>query len=143
LGGDRLLLGEERQRREGEPYLDLKLENADRINDIPVFSPGQIVKGKLKIENIDMRRTRKAKIQLYGVEFPKWGRGRQTSGIVKKEISLVGYDSNDMIPFEMEVPHDAKRSYSGRFSEYYWILESKVDVSGKSDLRANRIICVT
>jgi hypothetical protein len=50
--------------------------------------------------------------------------------IVKKEISLVGYGSSDiMIPFEIEVPHDAKRSYSGRFSEYYWILETSVDVS--------------
>jgi hypothetical protein len=48
-----------------------------------------------------------------------------------------------MIPFEMEIPHDAKGSYSGRFSEYYWILETKVDNRGKSDVRASRIISVT
>jgi hypothetical protein len=144
FGGDRLLLGEQQQGKEGKPHLDLKLENSDSIDDIPVFSPGQMVRGESKIENIDMRRTREVIIQLYGVEFPKWGRGRQTSEVVKKEISLVGYKPNNiMISFEMEIPHNAKRSYSGRFSEYYWILETKVDISGKSDIHANRILCVT
>jgi hypothetical protein len=51
-------------------------------------------------------------IQLYGVEFPKWGRGRQTSKIIKKEISLVGYEPNNITISEMEILPDAKGSYS-------------------------------
>jgi hypothetical protein len=136
-------LGEEQQKKEGKPYLDLELQNTDSVNDIPVYSPGQMVRGKLKAENIDMRRARAAIIQLYGVEFPKWGRGRQTSKIIKKGISLVGYEPNNItISFEMEILPDTKGSYSGRFSEYYWILETKVGISGKSDIHAKRIICV-
>jgi hypothetical protein len=42
----------------------------------------------------------------------------------------------------MEIPQNAKRSYSGRFSEYYWALDTKVDISGRSDINDNRIIQV-
>ena len=43
------------------------------INDVPKFSPGQMLNGKLKSENVDKKRINNAIIQLYGVEYPKWG----------------------------------------------------------------------
>jgi hypothetical protein len=62
---------------------------------------------------------------------------------IKKEIRYdEGVKNNDTITFEVEVPRNTKRSYLGKFSEYYWILETKIDISGGSDIHANRIIQV-
>jgi hypothetical protein len=144
FGGDRFFLGEKQEKKEGKPYLGLELEMTNSISDMPKYSPSQIIKGKLKIENTEMERIKKAIIQLYGVEYPKWGRTRTISESIKKEIKYSeGKNKNDTITFEAEIPQSAKRSYSGKFSEYYWILETKVDISGRSDIHANRIIHVT
>jgi hypothetical protein len=35
-----------------------------------------------------------------------------------------------------------RRSYNAKYSEYYWILETKIDISGGYDIHANRIIQV-
>ena len=67
---------------------------------------------------------------------------------IKKNPSMqkkIKYDEDgkdNTIAFEMEIPQNAQRSYSGKFSEYYWSLETKVDISGGYDIHANRIIQV-
>ena len=58
--GDRSYLGKEQEKKEGEPYLGLELEMTNGISDVPKFSPGQIIKGRLKIENTDLTRVKKA-----------------------------------------------------------------------------------
>ena len=52
-------LGEEQEKREGKPYLDLGLEITNSSNDIPRFPPGGIIRGKLKAENCDMKKKKK------------------------------------------------------------------------------------
>jgi hypothetical protein len=83
--GDRLYLGKEQEKKEGERYLGLELEMTNSTSDMPKFSTGQIIKGKLRIENTDLRRVRKATIQLYGVEYPKWGALEQRLKILRKK----------------------------------------------------------
>ena len=61
-------LGDEQEKREGKPYLDLGLEITNSSNDIPRFPPGGIIRGKLKAENCDMKKAKKAKIQLSSIE---------------------------------------------------------------------------
>jgi len=91
-----------------------------------------------------MKKVKKAIIQLSGVEHPRWGRiGSIMLENIKKEIKYDEEDNKDsIITFEIQIPQNAKRSYSGKYSEYYWILETKIDISGKPDIHANRIIQV-
>jgi len=138
--GDSLYLGKEKEKKGGQPFTRLELETKNDTNDIPKFSPGEIIQGRLIIENDGLRRVRKAIIQLFGVEYSKWRRSRIISETIKEEIR---YDRNkdmDTIVFGIQIPKKAKRSYSAKHSEYYWLLETHVDISGSPDIYAKRVI---
>jgi hypothetical protein len=44
---------------------------------------------------------------------------------------------------EMHIPKEIKRSYLGEYSEYYWLLEAKVDIPWSDDLYDRAIIQIT
>ena len=140
--GDRPYLGKEQEKKEGEPYLGLELEMTNGLSDMLKFSPGQIIKGILKIENTDLKRVKKAIIQLLGIEYPKCGRTRIISEIIKKEIKDDESKNKETIAFEIQIPQNAKRSYNAKHSEYYWLLDTQVDISGSPNIHAKRIIQV-
>jgi hypothetical protein len=48
----------------------------------------------------------------------------------------------DTIAFGIQIPKKAKRNYSAKHSEYYWLLETKVDLSDSPDIHAKRVIQV-
>ena len=140
--GDALYFGKEREKKESQPYLRLELETKNDRGPIPKFSPGEIIKGLLIIENGGLRRIKKTMIQLFGVEHTKWRRSRIICETIKEEIR---YDHNkdmDTIAFGIQIPKKAKRSYGAKHSEYYWLLETKVDLSDSPDIHAKRVIQV-
>ena len=140
--GDALYLGKEKEKKESQPYLSLELETKNETSDMPKFSQGEIIKGLLIVENGGIRRVKKGIIQLFGIEHSKWRRSRIISDTIKEEIS---YDQNkdmDTIAFGIQIPKKAKRSYSAKHSEYYWLLETKVDLSSSPDIHAKRVIQV-
>lgn len=140
--GDALYLGKEREKKGSQPYMRLELETKNDRSAIPKFSPGEIIKGLLIVENGGLRRVKKAIIQLFGIEHSKWRRSRIISETIKEEIR---YDQNkdmDTIAFGIQIPKKAKRSYSAKHSEYYWILETRVDLSNSPDIHAKKVIQV-
>lgn len=140
--GDNLYLGKEQEKKEGQPYLHLELETKNSTNDIPKFSPGEIIQGRLTIENIGLRRVKKAIIQLFGVEYSKWRRSRIISETIKEEIRYNRNKDMDTIAFGIQIPKKAKRSYNAKHSEYYWLLETQVDISGSPDIHTKGVIQV-
>jgi hypothetical protein len=110
FSGDRFFLGEEQKRKEGKPYLDLELEATTGTSDILKFSPGQTIRGRLKIDNADKKRITKAIIQLFGIEHPKWGRPRTASENIKKEIDYDESSMSNNIAFDVQIPDNARRS---------------------------------
>jgi hypothetical protein len=135
--GDDLYLGKEREKKESQPYMRLELERKD---DTPKFSSGEIIKGLLIIENGGL--IKKVIIQLFGIEHSKWRRSRIISETIKEEIR---YDQNkdmDTIAFGIQIPKKAKRSYNAKHSEYYWLLETIVDLSSSPNIHAKRVIQV-
>lgn len=140
--GDALYFGKEREKKGSQPYMRLELETKNDRGAIPKFSPGEIIKGLLIIENGGLRRIKKTMIQLFGVEHAKWRRSRIICETIKEEIR---YDHNkdmDTIAFGIQIPKKAKRSYGAKHSEYYWLLETKVDLSDSPDIHAKRVIQV-
>lgn len=59
----------------------------------------------------------------------------------KKNIELEneGHDYS-MIPFEYQIPDKVNQSYKGKYSEYFWGLEAKLNVAWASDITARTII---
>jgi hypothetical protein len=51
--GDRYYLDKEQEKVEGRPNLDMELETKDSKTELPKFSPGETIKGRLKMENIE------------------------------------------------------------------------------------------
>jgi hypothetical protein len=47
---------------------------------------------------------------------------------------------NNTIPFELEIPQGVNQSYTGKYSEFFWALEAKVNIAWSSDINARTII---
>jgi hypothetical protein len=140
--GDRYYLGKEQEKEEGQPLLNVILETKDSTEELPKFSPGEIMCGTLKMENIGQTRVSKAIIELHSIEYARWGRPRTVFDSIKKQVSYDHIKDKDTIAFEIQLPQNAKRSFNANHSEFYWLLESKLDVSGSSDIHVKKVIQV-
>ncbi len=87
------------------------------------------------------------KITLSGVEHA-FAQGLQRVSTIEKyekNIELdrnenVGNIDNNAIPFEFDIPQDVNQSYAGKYSEYFWGLEAKLNIAWSSDVNARTII---
>ena len=52
------------------------------------------------------------------------------------------WKENQPIPFELNVPQKAAKSYKGKYSEVIWEIKSKVDIPLKNDLNAVATIVI-
>jgi hypothetical protein len=50
-----------------------------------------------------------------------------------------GNNVNNTIPFEFEIPQRVNQSYRGKYSEYFWGLEAKVNIAWSSDINARTL----
>ena len=94
------------------------------------------------MENIEQTRVSKAIIELHSIEYARWGRPRTVFDSIKKQVTYNHIKDKGMIAFEIQLPQNAKRSFNANHSEFYWLLEAKVDIDAKRDIRINRIIQV-
>ena len=124
----------------------LDLEGGDDKNN--TFSPGEIIRGKIIIEDSKISpKIRKAELILGAIEFVQaQGKKKRTEIFpnykekVKGKIEWNKDDNSSIIQFETHIPKDIRRSYLGKYSEYYWLLEAKVDIPWSDDLSASTII---
>jgi hypothetical protein len=124
----------------------LELERGDDKNN--TFSPGEIIRGKIIIEDSKISpKIRKAELILGAIEFVQaQGKKKRTEIFpnykekVKGKIEWNKDDNSSIIRFETHIPKDIRRSYLGKYSEYYWLLEAKVDIPWSDDLSASTII---
>jgi hypothetical protein len=151
---DRAITEEVDEKRENEEIIEqrkspirLELEGEDENN---TFSPGEIIRGKIIIEDSKISsKIRKAELILGAIEFV------QAQGLSKRteirpkykekiEWNKAGDNSSGsssaVVSFKMQIPKDIRRSYIGEYSEYYWLLEAKVDIPRADDLSARTII---
>jgi Arrestin (or S-antigen), N-terminal domain len=137
---DSLYLDKEEDKKEDQLPLRFELEAEDNTSGIPKFSSGEIIQGRLMIESVGVRRVRKAVIQLYSVEYSKWRNSRIISKNIKEEIR---YDKNrdmDTIAFGIQIPKNVKRSYNAKHSEYYWILDTHVEISNSPVFHTKKVV---
>src|SRR5215212_169932 len=111
------------------------------------FSPGEIIRGKIIIEDSKISpKIRKAELVLGAIEFVQAkGKKKRTDILnykekIKGKIEWNKDDNTSNIQFETHIPKDIKRSYLGKYSEYYWLLEAKVDIPWSDDLFVRTII---
>jgi hypothetical protein len=124
----------------------LELEGDDKNT----FSPGEIIRGKIIIEDSKISpKIRKAELILGAIEFVQaQGKKKRTEIFpnykekIKGKIEWNKDDNSSIITFETHIPKDIKRSYLGKYSEYYWLLEAKVDIPWSDDLYGRTIIQV-
>ena len=133
---------------------DAKITLIHQSNNIASFSPGNTMRGNIILQLSDnkeeeiLNKIRGMKITLSGIEHA-FAQGLQRVSIIEKyekkielnENQIEGKnDNNNAIPFEFEIPQGVNQSYIGKYSEYYWGLEAKVNIAWSSDLIAKTII---
>jgi Arrestin (or S-antigen), N-terminal domain len=145
IAHDRVIL-EDKNNKNG---ICLKLE-LERNN----ISPGQTLKGKLTVENTqDKKKIKHAEVVLTGSEYviglteEKFGvfirrklTREMTTRIDKHKANLELKEGDSSMDFEIHIPKGAKRSYIGRFSEYFWEIDAKLDIPWAKDFHLKHII---
>jgi hypothetical protein len=130
-----------------------KIDLIDQSNNITSYSPGHTIKGNVILrlppeEEEEIRnKIRGMKITLSGIEHA-FAQGLQRVSTIEKhdknielnENQIGGKNENNAIPFEFEIPRGVNQSYIGRYSEYFWGLEAKVNIAWSSDIIAKTII---
>jgi hypothetical protein len=93
------------------------------------------------------KKIRGMKITLSGIEdaFAQGVQRVNTIEKYEKNIELNGNEYggnnvNNTIPFEFEIPQRVNQSYIGKYSEYFWGLEAKVNIAWSSDMNARTLI---
>src|ERR671919_1802593 len=134
---------------------EAKIDLLDHENNNTPYSSGDIIRGKVLLllppneeEEEKREKIRGTKITLSGIEnaFAQGLERVSTIEKYKKNIELnrnenVGNNNrNNTIPFELEIPQGVNQSYIGKYSEYFWGLEAKVNIAWSSDIYARTII---
>jgi hypothetical protein len=136
---------------------EAKINLIYQSNNIKSYSPGHTVKGDVELrllhteeeqEKEEIRnKVRGLKITLSGIEHA-YAQGLQRVSTIEKydknieldRNQIGGKHDNNAIPFEFVIPQGVNQSYIGKYSEYFWGLEAKVNVAWSSDLIAKTII---
>ena len=134
---------------------EAKINLLSRENNNSAYSPGHTVKGEVILlippiqeeENKNNnKKIRGMKITLSGIEHA-FAQGLQRVNTIEKyekNIELKGNengrDNGNTIQFEFHIPEDVNQSYIGKYSEYFWGLEAKVNIAWSSDINARTII---
>ena len=131
-----------------------KINLIDQTNNIASYSPGHTIRGDLILqlphseEEKEIRnKIRGMKITLSGIEHA-FAQGLQRVSTIEKYDKNIELDGNqiggkngiDAIPFELVIPQGVNQSYIGKYSEYFWGLEAKVNIAWSSDIIAKTII---
>jgi predicted acyl esterase len=134
---DRAITEEIIEKRESR--IRLKLEE-----DKNVFSPGETIRGKITIESSKkLPKIRKIQTILGAIEFAQAKRKKKRTEILPKyeqTIKWNGGNNSYIVPFEVHIPKEIRRSYLGKLSKYYCLLEAKVDIPWSDDLYDRAII---
>jgi len=126
----------------------IDLLNHGNNNNNTVFSPGQTLRGSviaLPLQNLEeeKKNVRGMKITLSGIEHA-FAQGFQRVTTIEKyenKIEINGNRENDAcIPFEFQIPNGINQSYIGRYSEFFWGIEAKINIAWSSDIIARTII---
>jgi len=143
--GTLLTKGREKYLKENS---EARIDLLSQGNNSTVFSPGQTLRGKviaLPLQNLEEKKknVRGMKITLSGIEHA-FAQGFQRVTTIEKyenKIEINGNGENHAgIPFKFQIPNGINQSYIGRYSEYFWGLEAKINIAWSSDIIAKTLI---
>ena len=134
---------------------EAKINLTDHKDPNVPYSPGHPIKGELillhsqnKQQEEMSEKVKAMKITLSGIEHA-FAQGLQRVSTIEKYEKNVKLDGNEdvgkidnsnAIPFKFEIPQGVNQSYIGRYSEYFWGLEAKLNIAWSSDINARTII---
>ena len=134
---------------------EAKINLRDHKDHNVLYSPGRLIKGELILllrqnkqeEEEKSEKIKGMKITLTGMEHA-FAQGLQRVSTIEKYEKNVELDENEnleridnnAIPFEFEIPQGVNQSYIGKYSEYFWGLEAKLNIAWSSDINARTII---
>jgi arrestin (S-antigen)-like protein len=134
---------------------EAKINLRDHKDHNVPYSPGHLVRGELILllrqneqqEEEKREKIKGMKITLSGMEHA-FAQGLQRVSTIEKYEKSVELDGNEnldkidnnAIPFEFEIPQGVNQSYIGKYSEYFWGLEAKLNIAWSSDINARTII---
>ena len=134
---------------------EAKINLRDHKDHNVPYSPGHLIKGELILllrqnkqqEEEKREKIKGMKITLSGMEHAFAQGLQRVSTIQKYEKNIELHENenleridNNAIPFEFEIPQGVNQSYIGKYSEYFWGLEAKLNIAWSSDINARTII---
>jgi hypothetical protein len=112
------------------------------------FFQGETIDGKLVLRNLKNNEVRNIQLSLKGIEYATAYAntvGFKQETVIreyKHDIEPTSKLENDQnnVPFTIHISPEAKRNYVGKYSEFYWVLEAKLDITRSRDITIERRI---
>ena len=130
-----------------EARIDLLNNNNTR------YSAGHLVRGNVILLSHNQQKEEERNGNKRNGNYFKWHRTCRAQGlervsrIEKYETKIeLGenegnhFDDNKTIPFEIQIRNNMYQSYTGKYSEYFWGFEAKLNIAWFSDINARTII---
>lgn len=134
---------------------EARIELHDNDSNNRQYSPGHIIKGNVILPTQDQAKekekekkeaVRGLEITLSGIEHA-FAQGHERVSRIEKYETKIDLDENGgdnfgdyTIPFEFLIPNNVNQSYTGKYSEYFWGLEAKLNIAWSSDINARTIV---
>jgi hypothetical protein len=107
------------------------------------FSSGETITGNITIKNPGRKEIKTAEIILKGIEVANAQNASRTTNLeeYKKNIN---WNEGGTASFDMQIPKESRKSYSGKYFRYYWEFEVHINLGFWSqDIHVNRVITIT
>jgi hypothetical protein len=116
--------------------------SSNRNNDLNIileieratYNIGETIRGTVTLKEIASRDIRGINIILLEIERASAHGSIETTIINQQKQEVPDLNRDEPMPFEMNIPEGAFKSYRGRHSELYWEIKANVDIPMGSDL---------
>jgi hypothetical protein len=119
------------------------------IEDSSGTHPGEVLRGKLTLNNYRGKKIKGAQIILSGIEHasarlhhPLY-RDREKlplkekTTVIEQYKNKVKWNGENSVPFELRIPVGIKRCYNGTFFKYYWFIEIEIEIARGKDVHGS------
>jgi hypothetical protein len=107
------------------------------------FSPGDTLSGNITLKNLENTNIQTGEVTLRGLEFASADNISRTSTMEEHKTNI-RWNSRTTGSFDFQIPAAAKKSYTGKYSKYYWEIEvylmtgfSSSDIRVSNNLEVN------
>ena len=106
------------------------------------FSPGDRLSGVITLKNLERNNIQVSEVTIRGIEYGSPDNISRTSTIEEYKTNI-NWNTNTTGSLTFDIPTNAKKSFTGKYSKYYWEIEIFLETGFSSrNIRASNTFSI-